>query len=166
MKSLRRYINTFEGLLDPPKDDKKDDKEKKKKKDKPLVNKKDIKFTIWKSPDKKVKWIEENEEYLKIEYKFENQLEQIFIDFLLGFKDDSWKLWAGKMGSVSYDDDPYCSFETKKFADAIIKAIDKVVEVVTKVADEPLNYIQFYKEPLEADKEKVTEFLKAYNESK
>lgn len=160
MKSLNKYIeySLSEGLLDPPKeslDDKK--KEEKKKEDEPPVKKKDIKFTIWKSPDKKVRWIEDNDAYLKIEYKYINELEQIFIDFLLGFKDDSWKLWAGKMGSVSYDDDPYCSFETEKFADAIIKAIDKVMEVVQKVFDEPLNYIQFYKEPLEKEKKKEDE---------
>jgi len=61
------------------------------------------------------------------------------------------------MGSVSYDDDPYCSFETKKFSEGIINAIDKVVEIVTNVANEPLNYIQFYKEPIEVEKDKKKE---------
>lgn len=105
----------------------------------------DIKFTIWKAPDKKVRWLNDNESYLKIEYKLEDREEGLFIDFLLGYQEDSWKLWIGKIGSCSYDDDPYCSFETKKFAEAIVKALDKVEEFVAKVKDEPENYIQFYK---------------------
>ena len=105
----------------------------------------DIKFTIWKAPDKKVRWLNDNESYLKIEYKLEDREEGLFIDFLLGYQEDSWKLWIGKIGSCSYDDDPYCSFETKKFAEAIVKALDKVEEFVAKVKEEPENYIQFYK---------------------
>ena len=105
----------------------------------------DIKFTIWKAPDKKVRWLNNNESYLKIEYKLEDREEGLFIDFLLGYQEDSWKLWIGKIGSCGYDDDPYCSFETKKFAEAIVKALDKVEEFVAKVKDEPENYIQFYK---------------------
>jgi hypothetical protein len=105
----------------------------------------DIKFTIWKAPDKKVRWLNDNESYLKIEYKLEDKEEGLFIDFLLGFKDDSWKLWIGKIGSCSYDDDPYCSFETKKFSEGIVAALDKVEEFIGKVKDDPESYIQFYK---------------------
>lgn len=105
----------------------------------------DIKFTIWKAPDKKVRWLNDNESYLKIEYKLEDREEGLFIDFLLGYQEDSWKLWIGKIGSCSYDDDPYSSLETKKFAEAITKALDKVEEFVAKVKEEPENYIQFYK---------------------
>ena len=105
----------------------------------------DIKFTIWKAPDKKVKWLKDNESYLKIEYKLEDKEEGLYIDFLLGFQDDSWKLWIGKIGSCSYDDDPYCSFDTDKFAEGIVAALDKVEEFVKKVKDDPESYIQFYK---------------------
>lgn len=105
----------------------------------------DIKFTIWKAPDKKVKWLDDNEDYLKIEYKLEDKEEGLYIDFLLGYQDDSWKLWIGKIGSCSYDDDPYCSFETKKFAEGIVAALDKVEEFVAKVKDDKESYIQFYK---------------------
>ena len=105
----------------------------------------DIKFTIWKAPDKKVRWLKDNESYLKIEYKLEDREEGLFIDFLLGYQDDSWKLWIGKIGSCSYDDDPYSSMETKKFSEAIVKALDKVEEFVAKVKDDPESYIQFYK---------------------
>ena len=41
----------------------------------------DIKFTIWKAPDKKVRWLNDNESYLKIEYKLEDREEGLFIDF-------------------------------------------------------------------------------------
>ena len=104
----------------------------------------DIKFTIWKAPDKKVKWLNDNESYQKIEYKLEDKEEGLHIDFLLGFKDGSWKIWIGKIGSLSYDDDPYSSFNTKKFSEAIVAALDKVEEFVTKVKDDPDSYIQFY----------------------
>ena len=105
----------------------------------------DIKFTIWKAPDKKVKWLDDNEAYQKIEYQLEDKEEGLYIDFLLGYQDDSWKLWIGKIGSCSYDDDPYCSFETKKFSEGIVAALDKVEEFVQKVKDDKESYIQFYK---------------------
>lgn len=105
----------------------------------------DIKFTIWKAPDKKVKWLDDNESYQKIEYKLEDKEEGLYIDFLLGYQENSWKLWIGKIGSCSYDDDPYCSFDTTKFSEGIVAALDKVEEFVQKVKDDKESYIQFYK---------------------
>lgn len=104
----------------------------------------DIKFTIWKSPEEKLKWLDDNESYQKIEYKLEDKEDHLSIDFLLGFQEDSWKLWIGKIGACTYDDDPYCSFETNKFAEAIVAALDKVEEFVSDVKDDPENYIQYY----------------------
>ena len=105
-----------------------------------------IKFTIWEAPDKKVKWLDDNKSYQKIEYKYEDNKKNIFIDFLLGFKDGSWKLWIGKIGSVGYTDDPYTNLQTDKFSDAIVKALDKVQEFIADVKKEPVNYVQFYKD--------------------
>lgn len=121
MKSLRDYI------LEKENDD---------------TLKRDILFTIWERPDKKVKWLNDNKSYQKIEYKY--QTDDIEIDFLLGTQDDCWKLWMGKIGSVSYDDDPYCSFETNKFSEAIIMALDKVEEIINEVKKDKKNWIQFY----------------------
>lgn len=104
----------------------------------------DIKFTIWKSPDEKVTTLNDNEHYQKIEYKLEDKEEGLSIDFLLGYQDDSWKLWIGKIGSCSYDDDPYCSFDTDNFKKAIIACLDKVEEFIEKVKDDKENYVQFY----------------------
>ena len=104
----------------------------------------DIKFTIWKSPDEKVTNLKDNEHYQKIEYKLEDKEEGLSIDFLLGYQDDSWKLWIGKIGSCSYDDDPYCSFDTDNFKKAIIACLDKVEEFIEKVKDDKENYVQFY----------------------
>ena len=104
----------------------------------------DIKFTIWKSPDEKVTTLKDNEHYQKIEYKLEDKEEGLSIDFLLGYQDDSWKLWIGKIGSCSYDDDPYCSFDTDNFKKAIIACLDKVEEFIEKVKDDKENYVQFY----------------------
>ena len=103
-----------------------------------------IKFTIWEEPDKKVTWLNNNEKYQKIEYKYEDKKEGLAIDFLLGFQEDSWKLWIGKIGSCSYDDDPYCSFDTDKFSEGIIAALDKVEEFLEKVKEDKSNYVQFY----------------------
>lgn len=104
-----------------------------------------IKFTIWETPDKKVTWLKDNEAFTKIEYKLEDKEKNLYIDFLLGFQENSWKLWIGKIGAVSYDDDPYCDFKTKSFAHAIVDALDKVEEFLSKVEEDPQNYVQFYK---------------------
>lgn len=137
MKSLLQYILEAEDT-DTEDKDKDQDKEKE-------ARRKDIKFTIWESPDTKVKWLEDNDKYQKIEYKYDNPDDDIEIDFLLGQQEDIWKLWIGKIGGVTYDDDPYCSFDTEKFSEAIIAALDKVEEFIQKVKDDPHNYIQYYK---------------------
>ena len=118
--------------------------EKNKEDEKQSTERGKIKFTIWEEPDKKVTWLNDNEKYQKIEYKYEDKKEGLSIDFLLGFQEDSWKLWIGKIGSCSYDDDPYCSFNTKKFSEGIIAALDKVEEFLEKVKEDPSNYVQFY----------------------
>ena len=128
MKQLKTYI------LEADEDDKK-----------PSLERGDIKFTIWEEPDKKVNWVKNNNKYQKIEYKYENKEKGIYIDFLLGFQNEEWKLWIGKIGSNSYDNDPWCSFETNSFAEAIVAALDKVEEFLKEVEDEPENWIQFYK---------------------
>ena len=109
------------------------------------VSRGDIKFTIWKSPDQKVRWLHDNESYLKIEYKLEDKEDGLSIDFLLGFQDDSWKLWIGKIGSCSYDDDPYCDLETDKFSEAIVKSLDKTQDFIADVEEDPQNWVQYYK---------------------
>lgn len=131
MKSLLQYI-----LEDDEDKDSKSKQEELKAK---------IKFTIWEEPDKKVLELKNNESYQKIEYKYEDKENNIYIDFLLGFKDNSWKLWAGKIGSCSYDDDPYCSFETTDFKDSIIQSLDKIIEIIEDVKNDPMNYVQYYK---------------------
>lgn len=128
MKTLTQFIKEAES-----------DKENKK-----TIQRGKIKFTIWEEPDKKVKWLDNNEDYQKIEYKLEDKEKGLSIDFLLGFKDDSWKLWIGKIGSCSYDDDPYCSFNTKSFAEGIVAALDKVEEFLEMVEKDPQNYVQYY----------------------
>ena len=104
-----------------------------------------IKFTIWEAPDKKVNWLNDNKSYQKIEYKLEDKEKKLYIDFLLGFQDGSWKLWIGKIGATSYEDDPYTNLDTDNFAQAIVKALDKVEEFLKDVEEDPENYIQFYK---------------------
>ena len=64
--------------------------------------------TTVKSNEGKIDIIYEDEYLLIV-----NKEKGLSIDFLLGFKDGSWKLWIGKIGSCSYDDDPYCFTETE-----------------------------------------------------
>mgnify|MGYP007056176750 CR=1 FL=1 len=133
MNSLKAYI--LDQLI------KEDENEEDKKK---TTRRGQIKFTIWEEPEKKVTWLDDNTKYQKIEYKLEDKDSGLSIDFLLGFQDGSWKLWIGKIGSCSYDDDPYCSFDTDKFSEGIVAALDKVEEFLQKVKDEPDNYVQYY----------------------
>ena len=53
------------------------------------IERKDIIFTVWESPDKKVQELKNNNAYQKIEYKLEDKKSGLSIDFLLGFKDKS-----------------------------------------------------------------------------
>lgn len=107
-----------------------------------------IKFTIWEEPDKKVKWLKTNDKYQKIEYKHEDKTKNMFIDFLLGFdkEHDTWKLWVGKIGGITYDDDPLCDLKTNDFAKAIVSALDEVEEYIDKVEQDPSDWIQYYKD--------------------
>ena len=132
MKSIKAYIIEAS---------EKDDEDKAK-----LTQRANIKFTIWEEPKKKVNWVKDNNKYQKIEYKYEDKEKNIFIDFLLGFdkNDNSWKLWVGKVGATNCDDDPYCSFDTPKFSEGIVKALDKVQEFIKDVEDDPQNWVQFY----------------------
>ena len=102
-------------------------------------------FTIWESPDNKVTELKSNTEYQKIEYKLEDNHSGLFIDFLLGFDEGSCHLWLGKIGSCSYDDDPYKSLNTTNFKKAIVDSLDIIEEFIEKVKKDKYNYIQFYK---------------------
>lgn len=103
---------------------------------------KNIKFTIWNDSGKICEWIDDNNSYQKIEYKFlENDLS---ICFLLGFKNNSWHLWIGKIGAITYNDDPYCSLECSKFSEAISKSLDKIDEIINMIKSDKSNWIQFY----------------------
>ena len=151
MKDLKTYLLSLyeaedEPNLDAADDGSDEDKESKEDEEKKeLTRRGNIKFTIWKEPDKKVTWINDNDKYQKIEYKYDDKDKDIHIDFLLGFKDKSWKLWIGKIGALSYDDDPYCDFETSSFKEGILAALDKVTEFVDNVEEDPQNWVQFYK---------------------
>lgn len=132
MISLKEYIdNTY--LIEGDNKDEKDDSIRS-----------NIQFTVWQEPDKKVTDLENNDKYQKIEYKHEDKDKNISIDFLLGYKDSSWQLWVGKIGSCSYDDDPYFSFDTDNFKKAIVMSLDKIEEFIKNVEDDPDDYIQYY----------------------
>lgn len=106
----------------------------------------DIKFKIFTAPDKQVDDLKEGEKYLKIEYIYKDKKKGIEIDFLIGRKDDTkdWALYTGKIGSASYDDDPYKSLKTKELSKAINNAVQEVVDLVKEVEKEPDEWLQFY----------------------
>ena len=91
----------------------------------------DIKFTIWEAPDKKVKWLNNNTDYLKIEYQYKNKKLGIEIDFLLGFKENTWKLWIGKIGSISYDDDPWVNLDCDNFFFFLVLTILLIISSIS-----------------------------------
>ena len=103
-----------------------------------------IKFTIWETPDKKINWLKNNTDYQKIEYQFKDTKLGIEIDFLLGFQKNTWKLWIGKIGAISYDDDPWTNLECDNFSDAILKCLDYVEEFIEDVKKNKDNWAQFY----------------------
>lgn len=144
MKSLKTFIlEADEDIFDEMNNNEPSDEEKAK-----LTRRGDIKFTIWEEPDKKVNWIKNNEKYQKIEYKHEDKTKKMFIDFLLGYdkEHDTWKLWVGKIGGITYDDDPLCDLKTNDFAKAIVSALDEVEEYIDKVEQDPHDWIQYYKD--------------------
>lgn len=106
----------------------------------------DIKFKIYTAPDKQVTSLKEGEKYLKIEYVYRDKKEGIEIDFLIGKKkeDEEWQLYIGKVGSASYDDDPYKSLKTKDLAKAINTAVNEVIDLIKEVKDNKDNWVQFY----------------------
>lgn len=141
MKSFKDYILEAEEDIESGEtnNEEKDSKEK-------TTQRGNIKFTIWKEPDKKVTWLNDNEPYQKIEYKYEDKDKHISIHFLLGYvkEKDTWELWIGKIGAISYDDDPYCDLKCDEFSSAIIAALDKVEEFIKEVEEEPENWVQYY----------------------
>ena len=143
MKKLKDYIIEAEDSEQYETNDKNSEG-----RDESLNRRGDIMFTIWKEPDKKVKWLKDNEKYQKIEYKHEDKSRKMSMSFLLGYdkENDTWKLWVGKIGAITYDDDPLCSLETNKFSQAIIKGLDKIEEYIKKVEDDPSDWIQYYKD--------------------
>ena len=77
MKNFKDYLLSLyesgDNIPEDTSDEKPDDKE--------LVRRGNIKFTIWEEPDKKVKWITDNNKFQKIEYKYEDKEKNIYIDF-------------------------------------------------------------------------------------
>lgn len=146
MKRLQEYIE--ECLLIEAEDEKSEDGAKNDKDsnegDEKTTERADIKFTIWKEAGVKVDWLEKYDPYQKIEYVYKNKEDNICIDFLLGFKDNKWQLWAGKDGAIGYDDDPFFNLKERRFDKAIVAALDKVQEIIQDVKDNPDNWPQFY----------------------
>lgn len=134
MKSLKDYIYNYN--IKEEKDTTKEDE--------PIVPRKDIMFEIWDRPGHKAKWLKDNFSYNKIEYKYYNKDKGIECDFLLGFQSGTWKLWCGKIGICSYEDNAYCDLKCIKFQDAIMKAIDKIEDILKDIIDDPDNNVMYY----------------------
>ena len=83
---------------------------------------------------------------MKIEYVYKDKKEGIEMDFLIGRpkEEDDWQLYIGKIGSVSYDDDPYKSLKTKKLSKAINIAVDEALKLIEEVKKDKENWVQFY----------------------
>ena len=128
----------------PEEEDPKDDKGSEPEIDPELKERAEIKFKIWKDGGELANWITDKDGYQKIEYVYKNKEKGITIDFLLGRKDGSWFIWAGKDGAVNYDDQPYKDLETPYFRDAIMNSLDKIQELIKDVKEDPDNWAQYY----------------------
>lgn len=129
---------------DPEGDDPKDDKGSEPEIDPELKERAEIKFKIWKDGGELSNWITDKDGYQKIEYVYKDKEKGITIDFLLGRKDGSWFIWAGKDGAVNYDDQPYKDLKTPYFRDAIMNSLDKIQELIKDVKENPDNWAQYY----------------------
>jgi len=121
--------------------DKKDDDKKRKE-----IRKK-LQFHIYKDDGHLVPRLRDNEDYQKIDCVYEESEDYndgIKVYFLLGRKDDSWYLWAGKPGVLSYTDFPYKDLNTKHFAEALVNALDEAEDLILQIKAEPKNWVQYY----------------------
>ena len=129
---------------EPEGEDPKDDKGSEPEIDPELKERAEIKFKIWKDGGELANWITDKDGYQKIEYVYKNKEKGITIDFLLGRKDGSWFIWAGKDGAVNYDDQPYKDLKTPYFRDAIMNSLDTIQELIKDVKENPDNWAQYY----------------------
>ena len=129
---------------EPEGDDPKDDKGSEPEIDPELKERAEIKFKIWKDGGELANWITDKDGYQKIEYVYKDKEKGIIIDFLLGRKDGSWFIWAGKDGAVNYDDQPYKDLKTPYFKDAIMNSLDEIQELIKDVKENPDNWAQYY----------------------
>lgn len=128
----------------PKEDDPKDDKGSEPEIDPKMKERAEIKFKIWKDGGERADWITDKDGYQKIEYVYKDKKEGITIDFLLGRKDGTWHLWAGKDGGVNYDDEPMYDLKANTFQKAIMNSLDKIQDLIQDVKDNPDNWVQFY----------------------
>ena len=129
---------------EPEGEDPKDDKGSEPEIDPELKERAEIKFKIWKDGGELANWITDKDGYQKIEYVYKDKEKGITIDFLLGRKDGSWFIWAGKDGAVNYDDQPYKDLKTPYFKDAIMNSLDEIQELIKDVKENPDNWAQYY----------------------
>ncbi len=129
---------------EPEGEDPKDDKGSEPEIDPELKERAEIKFKIWKDGGELSNWITDKDGYQKIEYVYKDKEKGITIDFLLGRKDGSWFIWAGKDGAVNYDDQPYKDLKTPYFKDAIMNSLDTIQELIKDVKENPDNWAQYY----------------------
>ena len=129
---------------EPEGEDPKDDKGSEPEIDPELKERAEIKFKIWKDGGERADWITDKDGYQKIEYVYKDKEKGITIDFLLGRKDGSWFVWAGKDGAVNYDDQPYKDLKTPYFKDAIMNSLDEIQGLIKDVKENPDNWAQYY----------------------
>ena len=106
-----------------------------------------IVFTIYDENGKVISDIKNDQPYQKINCVYqdgEDWDEKLAIEFLIGFKDGTWQLWAGKPGIVTYADDPYKDLKEDKFINALPFAIDEAEKFVETVKKKPNDWVQFY----------------------
>lgn len=146
MLSLKEYINKISNIQIKEETDQSAQIEA----DKKL--KAEIKWDIWEEPSVKVNWLKDNYSYNKIQFIYRDTDKEIEICFLMGYtKNDStdklqesWKIWVGKLGSISYSEDWTWDLKTNDLNEAIMKSLDIIVDFIHTVESDKHNYVAYY----------------------
>lgn len=146
MVSLKEYINKISNTQIKEEKDQSAQIEA----DKKL--KAEIKWDIWEEPSVKVNWLKDNYSYNKIQFIYRDTDKGIEICFLMGYTKnentdklpESWKIWVGKLGSISYSEDWSWDLKTNDLNEAIMKSLDIIVDFIRTVESDNYNYVAYY----------------------
>lgn len=106
--------------------------------------KSEIKWDMWEAPGVKTNWLKDNFSYNKIQFIYSDTDKGIEICFLMGFVEDTWKMWVGKSGTISYSEDWSWDLHTNDLSTAIMNSLDIICSFIREVENDQHNYVAYY----------------------